>query len=619
MFRFRRWLKRGAWGCFALLMAACGGDDESVVKTTTNPPPPPPPPDPPTVIDIAVDSNRDGVVNADDSAAAVKENEWGKDVGASFLANVDDDDADGVADADDEKVNGPEDEKDLALIQIQPWPDAPDGAAGKFGLDAISAEHVRIWKKGADAQYTPAAGSVGACADKNTPCDYVTELKLSAEEVRAGLTLAIEGRHFRISADPAAWNGMVELSYSVLDQDGAVIASDENADGIDRAKMRVAPWMMFGNLSVFDTAYSDSYDANFTMQLALPLAKADVKYLKTGTYYDQWVQDWFQTAWTSVPGPDGTVQGMRVYNPRPWSQQGVELPIGWLMDNKFGPDRAVIQIYKEPNTGDTYDSHGNHDLLPPYTNGSESFPSGRIIYGSGVLPETRDFYEAQMVQAPAISVNTSWLTVGHVDEVFSYVPAKTARGWKLLVASPKLAKAMLEKASADGYGATKMFVGKKWWDGTSAAISIDAALADVDLMQWSQQAQTEIDSMLEKLRTAVGLADDEIIEVPFLFEEDMEGGLVAFNPGTVNMLPIGNVAAIADPFGPVIFGEDLFRKDLRDRLGTPVNQLASDGEGLLINFVDDWDLYHALLGEVHCATNVDGPPPANVKWWEVGR
>lgn len=615
MFRFRRWLPIGAWGL--LCLAGCGGDDDAVVKTMSNPPPPPP--EPPTVIDVVVDANRDGVANAADVADQEHENEWSKDFGASFLANLDDDDEDGTPDAADEIVNGASDESDLAAIQIQPWPDAPEGAQGVFSLDALSAENVRIWRKGADAQYTPAAGSVGSCADKNAPCQFVTELKLSTEEVRAGITLGIESRHFRTSLEPGAWTGMVDLAYSVLDKDGMAVTSEQNPDGIDRVKMRVAPWMMFGNLSVFDTAYSDSYDTNFTMQLSLPLAKAGVKYIKTGSYYDQWVQDWFQTAWTSIPGPDGSVRGMRVYNPRPWSQDGVELPIGWLMDKKFGPDAAVIQIYKNPNTGDTYDSHGNHDLLPPYTNGSESFPNGRIIYGSGVLPETRAFYEAQMVQAPAISVKTSWLTVGHVDEVFSYVPAKTPRGWKLLVGSPKLAKAMLEKASADGFGATKMFVGKKWWDGSDASISIDAALADVDLMQWSQQAQTEIDAMLLELRTAVGLADDEIIEVPYLFEEDMEGGLVAFNPGTVNMLPIGDVAAIADPFGPVIFGEDLFRKDLRDRLGSPLNQLASDGEGLLINFVDDWDLYHALLGEVHCASNVDGPPPANVKWWEVGR
>lgn len=615
MFRLRRWLPIGAWGI--ALAVGCGGDDDSTpAKMTSNPPPPE---EPPTVIDLVVDANRDGVVNAADPADQEHENEWSKDFGASFLANLDDDDDDGLQDAYDEIVNGAQDEADLAAIQIQPWPDAPDGASGVFTLDALSAENVRVWRKSGDGQYTLVAGSLGSCIDKAAPCEHVTELKLSTEDVRVGVSLGIEGRAFRKSLDQAAWTGMVDLTYGVLDKDGAAITTKENPDGIDRAKIRVAPWMMFGNLSEFDTAYSDSYDQNFTMQLSLPLAKAGVKYVKTGTYNDQWVQDWWQTAWTSIPGPDGKVQGMRVYNPRPWAQPGNPLPITWLIKNKLGPDAAVIQIYDEPDTGDTYDSHGNHDLLPPYTKGTESFPDGRIIYGSGVLPETRAFYAAQMVQGPPISVKTSWLTVGHVDEVFSYVPAKTARGWKLLVGSPKMAKAMLEQASADGYGATKMFVGKQWWDGKSATISIDEVLADVDLMQWSQQAQTEIDGMLDALRTAVGLADDEIIEVPYLFEEDFEGGLVAYNPGTVNMLPIGDIAAIADPFGPVIGGEDIFRKDLKNRLGSPLNQLASDGQGLLINFVDDWDLYHALLGEVHCASNVDGPPPANVKWWEVGR
>jgi protein-arginine deiminase len=208
--------------------------------------------------------------------------------------------------------------------------------------------------------------------------------------------------------------------------------------------------------------------------------------------------------------------------------------------------------------------------------------------------------------------------VGHVDEVFSYVPANTPRGWKLLVGSPRLAKAMLEKASTDGFGAVEMFIGKTWWGGVDAAISIDEVLANVEVMQESQVAQTEIDGMLEDVKEAVGLADDEIIEIPYLFEED-SGGLVAYNPGTANLLAFGDYVVHADPFGPQVNGADLFKKDLEDRLGTPVNQLGSKGQGLFVNFADDWDLYHVLLGEVHCASNVDGPPPANEKWWEAGR
>jgi protein-arginine deiminase len=565
-----------------------------------------------------VDANRDGVVNADDPADQDMENEWNEEFGASFLANLDDDDDNNFRDADDEFVNGDADAADLATIVVRPWPDAPDGATGVFTMDDLSAENVRLYKRGLDGPWYLVAGSIGPCVTASDACTATPKWNLTIEEVRQGMTLGIEARRFRISDDPGTWTGTVDLSYSVVDQAGAPITADNVPDGVDRAKIRVAPWMLFGNLSKFDTAYSEDYDKNFTAQLSIPLEKAGVKYVQISNYADQWVQDWFQTGWTSIPAPNGAVQGMRIYNPRPWAQSGNGSPHTWLKKNKLGPDAGVVQVYNTYDSGDTFDSHGNHDLLPPYTNGAETFPYGRIIIGSGVLKETREFYMAQKIQAPFLKVNTAWLLVGHVDEVFSYVPAATPRGWKLLVGSPRLAREMLEKATADGHGASQMFVGKKWWGGAEAAISIDDVLADTELMTWSQEAQTEIDGMLEMIRTAVGLADDEILEIPYLFEED-SGALVAYNPGTANLLAFGDYVVHADPFGPAVNGEDLFKRDLQDRLGTPMNKLGSTGQGLFVNFADDWDLYHILLGEVHCASNVDGPPPANEKWWEVGR
>ena len=107
-------------------LASCGGDDSDDPVTQAPPAPttpPAPPPPPPTVIDIVVDANRDGVVNPDDPADQDGENEWNEKTGASFLANLDDDDDNAVRDADDEVVNGPDDEGDLATILVRPWPD----------------------------------------------------------------------------------------------------------------------------------------------------------------------------------------------------------------------------------------------------------------------------------------------------------------------------------------------------------------------------------------------------------------------------------------------------------------------------------------------------------------
>jgi protein-arginine deiminase len=37
-------------------------------------------------------------------------------------------------------------------------------------------------------------------------------------------------------------------------------------------------------------------------------------------------------------------------------------------------------------------------------------------------------------------------------------------------------------------------------------------------------------------------------------------------------------------------------------------------------YVDNWDLYHRLDGEVHCGTNPETSAPfSSVNWWETGK
>src|SRR5438093_5934593 len=104
--------------------------------------------------------------------------------------------------------------------------------------------------------------------------------------------------------------------------------------------------------------------------------------------------------------------------------------------------------YHEPGSlspFNTFDSTGNLEATPPVSNkAGKKFPFGRIYFGGvgrgtqEIDPETREFLQKQIVQAP-ISIDTSWLTVGHVDEILSFVPAGGSKGFKMLIASPRLA------------------------------------------------------------------------------------------------------------------------------------------------------------------------------------
>lgn len=576
------------------------------------------------VVDLVVDANRDGIADpasADDQKYA---NVFDEKHGASFLANVDDDDGDKVRDADDEDVNGEDDEKDLARIVMPAWPLAPNGAVGKLKLDKIGAENVRLFLKVPDGSWVKLLGQFGPCTGPDD-CTVLEDAGLDTDTLRAGAVFGIEGRRFRPNSDD--WNGLVTVTLAVT-ADGKPVVSTTAPNGSDAVQLRVAPWVLHGNTSPFDVVRSANYFAEFVKDLTVAVPAAGLKYTPYSGWNDQWTQDFYQTAWTGMPGPGGAYQFMRIANARPWGRdKGVKnLPYTWLTKNYLKKDQGIIAIYtpEHAGTGSSGDSHGNHDLIPPYVNGDQKYPIGRIIFGSDVLQETHDFYDAQEVQGPSLVIKTDWLYVGHVDEILSYAPAKTPRGWKLLVASDKMAKEMFEKAQKDGHGSVQFWAGKKNYHPTTskqkdAAVTIDEVLADVDLLQWSQEAGVFTADDLEVVRNEVGLADDEIVQIPFLTEEVSKQGKISWQPGTVNSLVMNDHIAIPNPFGPIIDGADLFAKDLKDRLGTALNALGSDGQGLKLHFIDDWSGYHILAGEVHCGTNPEGPPPTNLKWWEVGR
>ncbi|MBI4702122.1 MAG: hypothetical protein HY744_13390 [Deltaproteobacteria bacterium] len=620
--------------------SGCGGEDEAgpapLAPVADAGPPDGGPPGP--VVDLVVDANRDGWVKYDDPADQDHEDEWTAEFGASFLANLDDDDQDGVRDNEDGVVNGDADVFDLARMLIIGWPEVPEGAKGTLSIDEASVPHVHVFKREGDGSWKLVLGSLGPCGiggDKT--CELTSaKLELDAAVLATGAELGIEAKRFKGTVDAGDWSGMVELELGVVD-------GKEKPVGKDSVKMRVAPWIAFGNLSLHDTVFSSTISSEFVNGLKVPIQDAGLTYrkIKMGEWPDHWTQDIFETGYTAIPWEGGKVQGMRVAMPRPWGRsEGAEaLPRAWLADHYLGPDTGWFEPCERKDSedgpkcpiddeahqgvhyGSTFDSFGDHDLLPPYEKDGESYPLGRIITGSAdyVMPETIAFYEAQGVQSP-VTAKTIWLAVGHIDEVFSYVPAKTARGWKLLVASPKLMREMMEDLQAKGHGDVQMFVGRKVYGPDNklvdAAVSIDAVLASEDLAKANQISQAEIDDMLATLVDLTGVTPDEIVEIPFLYEEVYEGAMLAFNPGTVNSLVFGDYFVAPKHFGPIIDGKDAFDVDLKQRLATPQNALGSDGQGMKVYAVDNWYGYHILMGEVHCATNWQGPP-ATAAWWEV--
>lgn len=564
--------------------------------------------------DLRADSNRDGEIRFDDSDKS--KTEWNKATGAVMLANIDDDtlrcratlDDLTIAecnDASDEVVNGEDDALDIARLKTRPWPKPPEDAVGAVTVEPPSAQdYVRLfWKSGpAPADFLPVQ----------------SDTIFTREEIQAGIELGIEAKD--IVRDPRRWDGYVSVRFTVT--------SARAGAASDAVRMRVAPVITYHHLLPVETVWVSNTkrpgNAALRRDLSGACSGTDLGAPQAIDVTDPWTQDFFEPAFMSMPGPSGTQHVMRVNYRSPNVFERLQekrplRPAGQFVFKMRGRDVAGIQQYDigHDERMDSLNSFGNLETIPPHERDGEVFPFGRVVRGrtSSFFPD-RSFaamLDAQR-QQPPIDVDTSWLIVGHVDETMSFVKANTPRGWKLLINDARMARKMLEEQVARGHGDVPMFVGKSWFDVRTRAekpaeVTLQSVLADTEVMRASAEAAVEVDAQLATLRKELGLADDEIIRVPFLHTA-YGGKSAAYQPATVNgvYLAEGHFAA-PDPHGPVIDGKDIFRAALSEPLANI---------GVTVHFVEDWDEYHVNLGEVHCGTNTTRRVP-DAKWWESGR
>jgi protein-arginine deiminase len=568
------------------------------------------------IVGLVVDSNRDGTL--DPATDREHRAEWSNTFGAMLLANLDDDDGNHMVDAVDDAVNGDADARDLAPVAVQAWARAPEGVTGRVAVDMASATRVRLFVRG-----TGAAGGWTRFDPANTT--------LTAEQIRAGVEFGIESKEF----PGAEWNGRVELTLTVSAGDGAEI-------GTDRATMRVAPFILSNHMDAGERVYaaaaagyrpSTLFHGDLSAALEtdmMPYHQIDAldpEYIggdRMGP--DVWTQDVFDFGWTAIPGRNGMVQGMRVVLRSPTADRAATR----VSEREIlGPDVGYIWYHTVPQItragfDPSLDSFGNLESTPPYRRADgTNYPFGRVLIGrnNGRFgdPALLAFLNAQVAQGQVINPDTGFLLVGHVDEIMSFVPTtRSTRGWKFLVASPRLARTMLQEmvtrsaANADAL----MFRGMNFYvqdggpnDGMAipAQRTIGSILADAPLMAVNQRVQTGIDRIRMRLQTEMEFTDADVIEIPILFQEAFNGLNVAYMPGTVNLLSYGTTMVIPRPHGPTIDGVDAFEQDLQTRVAAPL--------GLTIHFTEEWDLLHAADGEVHCGTNTLRRIPAT-RWWE---
>jgi len=216
--------------------------------------------------------------------------------------------------------------------------------------------------------------------------------------------------------------------------------------------------------------------------------------------------------------------------------------------------------------------------------------------------------ESQKMQ-PMLTIDTSWLLVAHVDETVAYITAKdNPRGWTVAINNAAQAWAKFQELQDDGFGGTSVFAGMDWDPGDPAETTVDEILADPDLAADNQWAVTEVDGQLATLKAEIGITDEELVQVPFL-HWNMYGYSVAYQPGFVNGIHL-DAQNYAPPkgHGPRVNGVYVFQEWVRENFAAV---------GITLHFLEDWDLYHRLLGEVHCASNATRVIPDQT-WWGSG-
>jgi protein-arginine deiminase len=189
-------------------------------------------------------------------------------------------------------------------------------------------------------------------------------------------------------------------------------------------------------------------------------------------------------------------------------------------------------------------------------------------------PTFKTFLETQAVQ-PILSFDTSWLHVGHVDEVAIFVPANGPKGFKLLMSSTELATAILTTANAASAGpVTSLFRGKKRIRPVPPdhSIEIDAVDTVANFLATHQGVNDEIQAerlkpIEERLLKGLALDATDIVHLPVYYDvADMPLGSIgsggrtsAKTPHMINLQVISRLndsgglerhVIVPRPFGP---------------------------------------------------------------------
>lgn len=405
----------------------------------------------------------------------------------------------------------------LAPLRTRPISGLSDSATGTIAVTRrLAASKVRLFHK----------------QETNGEWVFITSNHtFKAQELEAGLELGIDARDVR---RPGGWDGRATVEFKVQDQ---------GRDAQDSVALRVAPVLtqhhgqaakQLLTTQVDGFKGRDSAQERFVQQLGETSSSMGLEspmHAFEGCD-DTWAQDFFEPGYMSIPGPNGPVGLHIMIRSVQSSRKAGRKVFQDLRSNTVG---AIQQLAD----GDTVDSTGNLETIPPYSSKEKSYPAGRAVMGTQKeKPHMMAFLEAQETQAP-IEIDTSWLSVGHTDEFFQFLPANNELGWVLMADDPMAGLEILQEAQQAGHGKEKAVsrprspTDPEEWHVTT---TIDEVLNDRDFAAVQNKSATSIAKNIETLKRETGLTDADIIRLPSLYQLEADSW---------NVYPIWKYAASA--------------------------------------------------------------------------
>jgi hypothetical protein len=140
-----------------------------------------------------------------------------------------------------------------------------------------------------------------------------------------------------------------------------------------------------------------------------------------------------------------------VVSPLPVTGNSIHVPLSSNRSVELSSQEVNRLFNRLRQMQDSVNYGGNIEVSPPIS----GFPLGKIVVGNIQLdssselmdPDLLHFLRKQMEQ-PLAEIDTSWLDVGHVDELITFVEDRTNRSASILRASPGIALQILQEARA---------------------------------------------------------------------------------------------------------------------------------------------------------------------------